>query len=76
MIISFSDATITVVKSGNTQLKITTTEGKIIFVDVETASRATIQNQKAGDQINSVVANFNPNGLSPVASPRAVIIPR
>ena len=75
-IISFSDPKITVVKSGNTQLKITTADGSVIFADVVTGSKATIQNQIEGNKINSVVANFNPNGISPVASPKPVTIPQ
>ncbi len=76
VIVSYSDTKISVVKSGNTQLKITNADGSTIFVDVATSHKTTIENQLKGTEINSVVANFNPNGISPIASPDPVIIPR
>ena len=76
VIISYTNPLTTVVKSGNSQLKVTTPDGSITFVDVDTKNSTVIQNQTEGNRINSVVANFNPNGISPVASPKSVIIPR
>ena len=64
------------VKSGDTQLKITAPDGTIILVDVETTSKALIKNLHKAEEINSVIANFNTNGLSPVASPAPVVVPR
>ncbi len=76
LVISSNDPKVTVVKCGNTQLKITAADGSFIFADVVTASKVIIQNQKEGDKINSSVVNFNPNGISPVASPKPVTIPQ
>lgn len=76
LIVTFTDTKITVVKSGNTQLKITTGDGTTIFVDVDTASKTFIQNQIKATEINSVVTLFNTNGISNVASPTPVVIPR
>ena len=76
LVISSNDPKVTVVKSGNTQLKITAADGSFIFADVVTGSKVIIQNQKEGDKINSSVVNFNPNGISPVASPKPVTIPQ
>jgi len=76
VIVSYTDTKISVVKSGNTQLKITNADGSTIFVDIVTANKSKIENQIKGTEINSVVTNFNPNGISPIASPDPVIIPR
>ncbi len=76
VIVTYTDEAITVVKSGNTQLKITTPEGKIIFVDISTTIKTTIQNLLKKSEIMSVVALFNPNGISPVASPSSVVVPK
>jgi len=76
VIVTFTDPDITVVKSANTQLKITTADGKFIFVDVVTVIKALIQSQQKKSEIMSVVANFNPNGLSPIASPTPAVVPR
>ena len=76
LIVTFTDPAITVVKSGNGQLKITTADGTVIFVDIVTSSKANIQNLKQGNLLNSVVTLFNPNGISPVASPASIVVPR
>ncbi len=69
-------AGLTVVRSSDTQLKITTADGTVVFVDVETTVKTTVKNQIAGSKINSWIANFNTNGITDVASPAPVIVPR
>ncbi len=76
IIVTFTDPKIIVVKSGDTQLKATAADGSVIFIDVVTVIKALIQNQVKGTEIKSVIANFNTNGISPVASPEPIIVPR
>lgn len=76
IIATFTDPKITVVKSGDTQLKITAADGGTIYIDVVTVIKALIQNQVKGTEMRSVIANFNTNGISPVANPEPIIVPR
>jgi hypothetical protein len=75
LIVTFADPSVTVVKSGNTQLKITV-GGVDVFVDLTTTVKSLIQNLKKGMEINSSVVYFNPNGISPIGKPESVIVPR
>ena len=74
--ISYVNSKISVVKSGNNQIKITTVDGDSIFVDLATTIKSTIQNQKEGTKLITALGLFNPNGLSPLASPESVVVPR
>jgi len=77
VIVTFADITVRVIKSANTQLKITVppnAKDVDVFVDVVTVIKALIQTQVKLTEINAVVANYNTNGLSPVASPQPVVI--
>jgi hypothetical protein len=74
--VTFTDPKITVVKSGSTQLMITCADGNFIYLDVETIINLLIENQEEGTKIMSVMSLFNSNGLSPVASPTPVTVPR
>lgn len=76
VIVTYTAKGATVVKSGNTQLKITAPDGSEYFVDVVTVINALIQNQVKGSEINSVISNYNTNGISPVASPTSIVVPR
>ncbi len=63
-------------RSSETQLKISTPDGTTILVDVETTTKTTIKNLYAGAKINTAIANFNTNGISDVASPPPITVPR
>jgi len=75
IIVSFSDSIVKVTYNDTHQLKIQVGEVEVL-VDVSTTVRTKIKKLKQGDDLNSVVALFNPNGLSPVASPSSIIVPR
>ena len=75
VIVSFSDENVKVTNNENHQLKIKVGEVEVL-VDISTTVRTVIKKLKQGDELNSVVALFNPNGLSPVASPASITVPR
>jgi hypothetical protein len=76
LMVTFIDKKIIVERSADDQMKITTADGTIILVNVATGSKTIIKNVIKGTELNSVVALFNPNGLSALASPESVVVPR
>jgi hypothetical protein len=74
VIISTTDATVTVVQSGPMQIKVTcgTT---VIFIDLATKNNAVIANLTAGTTIVPSVVFFNPNGLSPIIKTTGKLVP-
>jgi len=75
IIVSFYDENVNVTYNDSHQLKIKVGEVEVL-VDVSTTVRTMIKKLKRGEKLNSVVALFNPNGLSPVESPASIIVPR
>ena len=77
VIVSYVDTNIKIVKSAPTQLKITVpanSKDADIYVDIVTVIKALIQSQVKMTEVYAVAANYNTNGLSPVASPQPVVI--
>lgn len=79
VIVTFTDPTVIVEKTGTLQLKVTTgLPGAeiIVLIDLSTTARNIIQHLKAGLKITSKMALFNPNGFSPLGGPPPIIVPR
>ena len=75
IIVTFVDPAIVVTKTGPLQLTVDM-KGTIINIDLSTTINTIIQNQTEGTKVNSVVGLYNPNGLSPLGSPKPITIPR
>lgn len=74
--VSCTDVNTKITKSGEMQLKIVGADGKIVYVDLSTRLNTLISNQIEGTKIYSAIGLLNPNGMSPLAFPETVIIPR
>ena len=74
--VTYTNPATKVIKSSDKQLKITTAAGDDIFIDIETTSKMVIKNLIKATEIMSVVTIFNTNGISPVASPAPIVVPR
>ena len=80
VILTYTDETVVITKTGPMQLKITCgpiSSQIVIFVDLTTTIRTLIQHLTPGSKITSALGLFNRNGLSPVfVSPTPIIVPR
>jgi len=68
------DIPLVVEATSDTQLTVTTGDGKKILLDVDTASRTIIKNVAKKTELFTTAVLFNPNGISPMASPTPIVV--
>ena len=74
--ITVTDPLFNIAQTGDTQLTIKTPDGKKILVDVDTTTKTIIKNVEKKSELFCTAVLFNANGVSPVASPDSVVVPR
>ncbi len=74
IMITATDPTLTVVRTGPLQLKINVKD-IIIMVDLTTKANVVIENLVGGTVVKSSGVSFNPNGMNPLVNMKPIVVP-